>query len=99
MTYADDINTMGRTKRAKVYEELKERAKEVGLNISTEKNKSNSTKQEEDILTLNDHDTKVIRSFKYLRTVINNTKDETVDIKARILGANKAHYSANFIDN
>lgn len=68
MTYADDINTMGRTKRAEVYEELKERAKEVGLNISTEKNKSYGTKQE-DILTLNDHDTKVIRSFKYLRTV------------------------------
>jgi len=36
--YADDINIMGRTKRAisEVYGELKQRAKEVGLNINTE---------------------------------------------------------------
>ena len=37
--YADDTNIMGRTKRAisEVYGELKERAKEVGLNINVEK--------------------------------------------------------------
>jgi hypothetical protein len=40
--YADDINIMGRTKRATsmVYRELKERAKEVGLNINVEKTKA-----------------------------------------------------------
>jgi hypothetical protein len=34
--YVDDINSMGRTKMAisEVYGELKERAKEVGLNIN-----------------------------------------------------------------
>jgi len=39
--YADDINIMGRTKRATsaVYGELKERAKEVGLIINIEKEK------------------------------------------------------------
>jgi shikimate 5-dehydrogenase len=39
---------MGRTKRAisELYEELKERAKEVGLIINEEKNKSNGAKQE-----------------------------------------------------
>jgi hypothetical protein len=40
--YADDINIMGRTQRAisEVYGELKERAKEVGLNINVEKTKA-----------------------------------------------------------
>jgi hypothetical protein len=40
--YADDINIMGRTKRATsmVYKELKDRAKEVGLNINVEKTKA-----------------------------------------------------------
>jgi hypothetical protein len=40
--YADDINIMERTKRAisEVYSELKETAKEVGLNINVEKGKA-----------------------------------------------------------
>jgi hypothetical protein len=39
---------MGRTKRAisEVYGKLKERAKEVGLNINVKKNKRNGAKQE-----------------------------------------------------
>jgi len=38
--YADDVNIIGRTKRAvtEVYEEPKERAKGIGLNIRAEKN-------------------------------------------------------------
>ena len=46
--YADDINIMGRTKRAisNVSGELKEKAKEVGLIINVDKNKSNSAEQE-----------------------------------------------------
>jgi predicted amino acid-binding ACT domain protein len=40
--YADGINIMGRTKRATsmVYGELKERAKEVGLDINVERTKT-----------------------------------------------------------
>ena len=40
--YADDINIMGRTKRAisEAYGELNERAKEVGLIINVEKTKA-----------------------------------------------------------
>jgi len=39
--YADDINSMGRMKRAasEVYKELEERAKEVGLNMRVNKTK------------------------------------------------------------
>jgi hypothetical protein len=46
--YADDINIMGRTKRviSEIYSELRETAKDVGLNINFEKNKSNNAKQE-----------------------------------------------------
>jgi uncharacterized membrane protein YkvA (DUF1232 family) len=48
--YADDMNIMGRTKRAvsDVHEELKERAKEVGLNIRVKKkNQWYKTEQEQ----------------------------------------------------
>jgi hypothetical protein len=46
--YADDMNIVGRTKRATsaVHGELMERAKEVGLIINVEKNESNGAKQE-----------------------------------------------------
>jgi len=81
---------MGRTKSpvAEVYEELQERAKEVGLNITVEERKelvqSRRTRRISEILTLKDHD------IEYLGTVINNTNDETDEIRARILAANKA---------
>ena len=50
-----------------------------------------------DILTINDHDREVVKSFKYLQTIINNTKEETEETKAIILTANNAHYSAKYI--
>jgi len=37
-----------------------------------------------------DYDIKVVRDFNYLGTVINNINDETEEIKARILAANKS---------
>jgi hypothetical protein len=94
--YTDDINIMGRTKIfvSEVYEELQERAKEVGLNITVEETKelvqNMRTRRISEILTLKDHGIEVVRSFKYLGTVINNTNYETEEIKARILTANKA---------
>ena len=80
--YADDINIMGRIIRAlcEVCKELKGTAKEVGLNISVEKNKSivhsRRTKIIRKILTMKDHDVEVVRRFKYLGTVINNTNNK-----------------------
>jgi hypothetical protein len=46
-----------------------------------------------ELLTVKGHDIEVFRTFKYLGTVINNTNDETEEIKARILAANNAYYS------
>jgi len=93
--YADDINIMGRTKRAisDVYGELKERAKEVGLIINVDKTKAmvqNRRLGKGGVLTAEDHKIEVIRRFKYLGTVINDSNVETEDIRARILAANKA---------
>jgi hypothetical protein len=49
---------------------------------------SSRTGRTSEILTLKDHDIEVVRSFKYLGTVINNTNDEAEEIKARILVVN-----------
>jgi fructose/tagatose bisphosphate aldolase len=43
------------------------------------------------MLTINDHGTETVRSFKYLVTAINITNNETTEIKARIMTANKAN--------
>jgi hypothetical protein len=78
--YADDINIIGINKRvvSEVYEELKERAKEAGLNMRTEKQKTQVTVQNRrtrtisEILPIKDHDI----GFKYLGTAISNTNEE-----------------------
>ncbi|GFG29065.1 hypothetical protein Cfor_02095, partial [Coptotermes formosanus] len=62
--YADNINIMGRTKRAilEVHSELKERAKEVGLNINIGKTKAmvqSRRPRGRELLTVIDHDTEV----------------------------------------
>jgi len=89
---------MGRTKRAilDVYGELKERAKEVGLIINVDKTKAmvqNRSLGKEGTLIVEDHKIEVVRIFKYLGTVINDSSDKTEEIRARILAANKAYCS------
>ena len=96
--YADDINIIGRTKRAisDVYGELKETAKEVGLIINVDKTKAmvqNRRLGKGGTLTVEDHKIEVGRRFKYLGTAINDSNDETEEIRARILAANKAYSS------
>jgi len=100
--YADNINIMGRTKRAisEAYGELKERAKEVGLIINVEKTKAMVQSRrlgKGRTQTVEDHKIEVVRRFKYLRTVINDVNDETEEIRARILAANKAYSSLQTI--
>ena len=90
--YACDVNIIGRRKRAvsEVYEEPKERAKGIWLNIKVEKNVQNGRKRKICDNIGKDHDIEVVRSFKYVGTEINNTNDETKEIKPRILPTNKA---------
>jgi hypothetical protein len=99
---ADDINTMGKTKRAisEVYGDLKERAKEVGLNINVEKTKAmvkNRRPGRKRTLTVEDHDIEVVTRFKYLGMVLNDTNEEKEEIPARFPAANKAHSSLQSI--
>ena len=71
---------MGKTKRAvsEVFEKLKERAKQVGLNIRVEKAKAmvqnNKTRRIREILTIKEHDTEAVGRFNYLGNVTKNTK-------------------------
>jgi sorting nexin-29 len=79
--YAVDINIMGRTKRAisEVYGDLKERAKEVGLNINVEKTKAmvqSRRPRRRRTLTVEVHDIEVVTRFKYLGMVLNDTNEE-----------------------
>jgi hypothetical protein len=71
---------MGRTKRtfSEVFEKLKERAQEIGMNIRVEKQamvQTVGTRRIRKILTIKDHDSEAVGRFKYLRTVINNTNN------------------------
>ena len=93
---------MGRTMRAisDVYGELKERAKEVGLIINVDKAKAmvqNRRLGKGGTLTVEDHKIEVVRRFKQLGTVINDSNDEMEEIRARILAANKAYSSLQTI--
>jgi hypothetical protein len=48
------------------------------------------TRRINEILTAVDHDIEFVRNCKYLGAAIDNTNDETQEIRARILVANKA---------
>ena len=100
--YADDINIMSRTKRviSDVYGELRERAKEVGVIKNVDKTKAtvqNRSLGKGGTLIVEDHKIRVVRIFKNLGTVINDSKDETEEIRARIMAAKKAYSSLQTI--
>jgi hypothetical protein len=48
-------------------------------------------------LTIEDHKIEAVRRFKYLGKVINDSNDETEEIRARILAANEAYSSLQTI--
>ena len=48
-------------------------------------------------LTVEDHKIEMVRRFKYLGIVINDSNDETEEMRARILAANKAYSSLQTI--
>jgi hypothetical protein len=72
----------------------RESTNNVGLNISGEKIKAVVEKRSRsEMLTINDYDIEAVNSVKYQGTVINNTDDDTEEIKSRILAACKAYFS------
>jgi len=76
------------------------RAKEVGLIINVDKTKAmvqNRRLGKGGTLTADDHKIEVVRRFKYHGAVVNDSNDETKEIRARILAANKAYSSLQTI--
>jgi hypothetical protein len=69
----------------------------VSLYLEMIQNMRTRTRRISEKLTFKDHDTEVVRSFKYLGTAINNTNYETYEIKARITVPNKASPSLQSI--
>jgi hypothetical protein len=70
---------------------------ETGLIIRVEKTKAMVQNRRIIIISIilkpKDCDTEVVRSVKYLGTVINNTDNETLEIKTPILAANNTYSS------
>jgi hypothetical protein len=97
--YADDINIMGRPKRAisELYEELKERANEVGLIMNVEKTKAmvqGSRPAKGRTLTAGDHNIEIVRRFKYSGKIMTPMMKWK---KSELLAANKAYSSLQTI--
>lgn len=51
----------------------------------TRKQDEEGEEEDDEILTINDNDVEVVRSFEYLGSVVDSTSDETEDIEVRIL--------------
>lgn len=97
-SYADDIGILGRSKKAveEVFTELDGKAAEIGLCINTNKTKTVlQTKKsvQNKVIQLNNTDIEIVENFKYLGSIVNKENDELVEIKERILRANKAYFS------
>ena len=78
---------INKTVVSELHEELKESAKEAGLNIRAGKKtqatvQNRTTRIISEILPIKDHDIELVRSFKYLGTVIGTTNGEAEEIKA-----------------
>lgn len=102
IAYADDINIMGRTKRAvrENYETLKEKGKNVGLDINITKTKAMENKTERRIgqnWSIGDDNIEVVEDFSYLGSIINNENNMAQEIRHRLIKGNKALYALNNI--
>jgi hypothetical protein len=89
--YADDINIMGRSMQT--YRDLEEHSK-IGLTINTMKTKvmiqsrRDVSCQQTDVLGI-----EAVDSFTYLGTELTKGNKEEVEIKKRIMSANKVYFS------
>jgi hypothetical protein len=83
-----------RTTWEKASDRLRQRANKRNKNRVGRTRKSYCrTRSDVGLERVKDHDVEVVRSFKYLGTVINDTNDTTDKLKAGILAANKAYSS------
>jgi hypothetical protein len=99
MGYTDDIKILGRSRMAgnEVYTALENQAVTVGLNINTYKTKAiiQTRKQmREKAIHLNNMNIEILDSFIYLGSITLTNNNEIMEIKRRILMANRAYFSS-----
>lgn len=101
--YADDINIMARSNaRAKeTYQELRDAAEGIGLQINTEKTKvminTRRKLRKPNQFKIGPLDLEIVNQFKYLGCWITEDNDEIHEIKRRIHSANGVYASLSSI--
>lgn len=104
--YADDVNIVGRSLLAakEAYVELKEAAKDIGLNINEEKTKVMQQSRAGRLrmgrnITIDEHNLEVVDKAVYLGSTITKRNEEKEEVTRRILLANRAFYAQKQILN
>ena len=99
LTYADDIDIMGRTLRAvtATFEQIEKEFAKVGLAVNGEKTKlmvsTRKTSRLGPTVELGNYSLEVVKDFIYLGTAINKTNDISFENRRRIVMANRCYYS------
>ena len=86
LDFADDIVLLedAKDRLQLLFDEISEKALEVGLSINVDKSKSMSTSGSPLTLQCSDNSVEQVQEFKYLGSWIENTGDVTFEIKRRI---------------
>ena len=97
LAFADDIDIIGRTKRAVVeaFVRLESAAKKMGLAINEDKTKFMiATNKTIDMspLRIDNYTFETVKQFKYLGTIISSNNDIMIELKNRIYMANRCFY-------
>jgi hypothetical protein len=97
LTYADDIDIIGRTTRAvkEAFVNLESATKEMGLAINESKTKymeatNNPTNTQ--YLSVKEYKFEKVTQFKYLGTLVTSDNNLTVEINHRLLTANSCYH-------
>ena len=95
LAFADDIDIVGRTEAAvkETYVVLREEAAKVGLMINEEKTKYMTTRPDNrDKVEMGGQSFETVNEFVYLGALIRCDNDNTMEIKRRIMLANRCFY-------
>jgi Reverse transcriptase (RNA-dependent DNA polymerase) len=101
LAYADDLCILGRSVAAvrELFIQLEPVAQEIGLVINESKTQYMSTTRKgvRRDLDCGESNFEGVTSFKYLGSLVTSDNDVTVDIKARLVAANKAFFAVRFL--
>ena len=95
VAFADDVDIVGRTEAAvkEMYLVLKGEAEKVGLTVNEQKTKYMSTKGDDRCyFIVGDQRFEIVKEFVYLGALVRGDADNSMEIKRRILMANRCFY-------